>query len=121
MDFEKGQICAIKSEGLNNSDTTIKVTRFKKVIANYLKTPDAYMQKKWPGRPPKLTPKGHRKLLCESFRAESSLKNLYLCKTLRRVRQFLNEFLNFEYKNRKAAPVLTKHRKQKREEWVKET
>ena len=49
-DFEKEQINALKTEGWNNSELSIKVKTTRKVIANYLKNPDAYGHKNcWDG------------------------------------------------------------------------
>lgn len=62
-DFEKGQISALKNEGLSNREIARRIKRSANVVDNFIKNKENYGIKKSPGRPRALSVRQERAIL----------------------------------------------------------
>lgn len=115
-EFERGQVTALREQGLTLREIGRRIGRSKDVVHNYLRLGKKYATKKSPGRPSILTPRMKREIkrlavhqrLCPS--AIKAEMNLSVSK--RRICQILSEDPNISFRKTAPAPkLLERHKK----------
>lgn len=114
-EFEKGQICEKKRNGMSISQIAKDLSRSRHVIGSYLNDPIGYGTNKPPGRPSKLSSRDKRAILGEVTRLSEGetifcpqiKANLHLDVSNETIRRVLVKSKFIKYRKMKKAPHLT--------------
>jgi transposase len=121
--FEKGQIVALKSQGMSNRYIARHLKRSHNVINNFINLKEEYGKKKQSGRPSKLTLRERRSIIREVSTNKSTLGKLSRRPDIAVHKSTLSRIINKEtylvYKKRKSSPHLRPIHKIKRLSWAR--